>query len=409
MSHSSADIAAARKIYHQLSAEAGIEPWLDEESLIPGQSWREEIPKAVNSADVFLVCVSNSSVTKEGYLQREIRYALDAAEEKPEGTIFIIPLKLEECEIPARLRGWQWANLFQENGYARLMQALKLRTGALSPNELGIPTATPAPPEPAPRRGGEPKTPATLPQPRVEISDPAPPSLTKPLSLKTEVEAAEQIHALEPSNGEKPKKANFAELIGARSERLSWPIASVLAIARVAQASTVMAGITIISHFALAPHYAVFALLMSPVFALAVVVSFRTVRSGTGALLLATVSYSLIRGVGYLMLFPSSSTRLVFGNTMIDTCLFLTGIYVCVRLIRPLSLGLLLGSITALTVANAMDRALAYFTYGFVPTYLSPDLIAQLCGAVIFSIIFSMGLHFLRKLRSKTLAKPLGR
>jgi hypothetical protein len=39
-------------------------------------------------------------VTKEGYVQREIRRAIEVAEEKPEGTIFIVPVKLEECDVP---------------------------------------------------------------------------------------------------------------------------------------------------------------------------------------------------------------------------------------------------------------------------------------------------------------------
>src|SRR6185503_10880052 len=100
--------------------------------LLPGQDWQHEIPKAVRGNDVVVVCLSQGAVTKSGYIQKEIRDALDVADEQPQGTIFLIPLKLEQCEIPDRLRRWQWVNLFEEYGYEKLMRALHVRA-----NELG--------------------------------------------------------------------------------------------------------------------------------------------------------------------------------------------------------------------------------------------------------------------------------
>jgi hypothetical protein len=128
--HSSSDKQEVRKLYHRLCSE-GIDPWLDEENLLPGQEWQQEIPKAVRNSDVVLVCLSPTAVSKAGYLQREIRYALDVADEQPEGRIFLIPIKLDDCEIPDRLARWQWVNLFDERGYERLMLALRSRSSNL--------------------------------------------------------------------------------------------------------------------------------------------------------------------------------------------------------------------------------------------------------------------------------------
>lgn len=130
--HTFVDKPAVRDLYKQLH-EDGIDPWLDEEELLPGQDWREEIPKAVRATDAILVCLSPRSVTKEGYVQREIRVALDAAEEKLEGSIYIIPLKLEECEIPERLQQWQAENLSTEGAYNKLKRSLQTRA-----DQLGI-------------------------------------------------------------------------------------------------------------------------------------------------------------------------------------------------------------------------------------------------------------------------------
>ena len=93
--------------------------------------WDVEIEKAVEAADAVVVCLSSKSVTKEGYVQKELRKALDVADEKPEGTIFIIPLKIEECEVPRRLSHWQYIAYFpldaQPKLFSNLLKSLRLR------------------------------------------------------------------------------------------------------------------------------------------------------------------------------------------------------------------------------------------------------------------------------------------
>ena len=124
--YASGDKFPVREIYKRLVAE-GVDVWLDEENIMPGQDWQLEIPRAVRDADVVVACLSNKSITKEGYIQKELKYALDRADEKPEDTIFLIPARLEDCVVPARLSRWQWVDLFEEHGFARLLRSLKLR------------------------------------------------------------------------------------------------------------------------------------------------------------------------------------------------------------------------------------------------------------------------------------------
>ncbi len=99
--HASADKPTVRELYHQLNAEGWIDAWLDEIKLLPGQEWDMEIEKAVEDADVVIVCISTRSVDKEGHVQKELRYVLNIADEKPEGSIFVIPLKLDDCIVRA--------------------------------------------------------------------------------------------------------------------------------------------------------------------------------------------------------------------------------------------------------------------------------------------------------------------
>ncbi len=129
--HSSGDKPEVKKLYHRLLTKKGIEPWLDEEDLNPGENWNYEIKRAVQESDVVLVCLSKSSINKEGYVQKEIRFALDIAGEKPDGTIFLIPVKLEDCIVPERLNEWHWLNYFQDGAFERLMRSLRKRAETL--------------------------------------------------------------------------------------------------------------------------------------------------------------------------------------------------------------------------------------------------------------------------------------
>jgi len=131
--HSLDDKPAVRDLHKALKLYNGIQPWLDEIDLLPGQDWDLEIRKAVKRADIVLVCLSLSSITKRGYIQKEIKYALDVADEQPEGSIFLIPLRLEECVAPDRLRNRQWVDYFSPTGHEQLMSALRSRA-----KEIGV-------------------------------------------------------------------------------------------------------------------------------------------------------------------------------------------------------------------------------------------------------------------------------
>lgn len=128
--HASQDKPVVWKIHRYLK-QHGIQPWLDQLELLPGQDWKVEIPKAIDASDVILVCLSKNSVNKEGYVQKEITFALDKALEKPEGTIFIIPVKLEECEIPQRLSRFQWVEYFRADGRKQILAGLNVRAKEL--------------------------------------------------------------------------------------------------------------------------------------------------------------------------------------------------------------------------------------------------------------------------------------
>ena len=135
--HSSQDKPVVRELYQRLNAEGWIDPWLDEEKLLPGQNWEMEIEKAVETTDSVIVCFSTNSINKEGYIQKEMRKVLDIFAQKPDGTIFVIPLRLDDCKPPARLQALQYVDYFpneqKTTTFQKVLKSLDLRLSTLLP------------------------------------------------------------------------------------------------------------------------------------------------------------------------------------------------------------------------------------------------------------------------------------
>ncbi len=110
-------------LYQRLKDE-GFDPWIDREHLLPGVRWRVAIEQAMRDSDFFLLCLSAQSSNRRGFIQREINTALDLWEERLQDDIYFIPLRLEECDIPARVDEFQCVNWFEADGWDRLLKAL---------------------------------------------------------------------------------------------------------------------------------------------------------------------------------------------------------------------------------------------------------------------------------------------
>jgi hypothetical protein len=131
LAHASEDKPQVREIHARLKSR-GLHPWLDEVDLIPGQNWQVEIQKAIRASDIFAACLSQRSVNKSGYVQKEFRAALNTYAEKPPDAVYLIPLKLTECDIPdlqlpqfgVSLRDIQWLDYWRPDGFERLMIAI---------------------------------------------------------------------------------------------------------------------------------------------------------------------------------------------------------------------------------------------------------------------------------------------
>lgn len=124
--HASEDSVVAAEIYDRLK-EAGYDPWLDKRSLMAGQKWDYEIKKAVKEAEFFVVLLSQNSVGKKGYVQREFKLAMESLEEIPEGQIYLIPIKIDNCLVPFQFAAFQWVDLQGTEGHDQVRKAIQFQ------------------------------------------------------------------------------------------------------------------------------------------------------------------------------------------------------------------------------------------------------------------------------------------
>jgi hypothetical protein len=121
------DLAAVEKLYRAFFAR-GFDPWLDRKKLLPGQNWPRAIERAIDLCDFFVACFSHRAVLKPGQFHSELRYALDCAARRPLEHIFFIPVRLDPCDVPARItREIQYVDLFPDwdHGVRRILAAME--------------------------------------------------------------------------------------------------------------------------------------------------------------------------------------------------------------------------------------------------------------------------------------------
>jgi hypothetical protein len=121
---------------------AGLDVWLDAKELKAGQNWEMEIRQAISGSKTFVACLSSTSVTKKGFVQSELKQALGVLDRMPDGQVYIIPVRLDDCPIPPSLRGLHCIDVFEEGALSHLVSSIvehvNERQGALDPSSKAL-------------------------------------------------------------------------------------------------------------------------------------------------------------------------------------------------------------------------------------------------------------------------------
>lgn len=103
----------------------GVLTWFDEKDLLPGDDWQLRIGTALQSSDFILVVLSKRSVSKTGYFQAELKHAVELCSLRPEGTRYLIPIMVDDCDPPRSVSRLHWLRVDQHGWYERLLRSLQ--------------------------------------------------------------------------------------------------------------------------------------------------------------------------------------------------------------------------------------------------------------------------------------------
>ena len=131
------DAASVNEFYRTLQ-NAGFEPWMDLHSLIGGMDWEAIIQQEIKQSDIFLVFLSARSIVKRGVFQKEIAFALSRAQEHLKDDIYIIPIRLDECEIPRSISRYHCIEGRDMDCSVMLIQAIIRAAKQRSPSGITV-------------------------------------------------------------------------------------------------------------------------------------------------------------------------------------------------------------------------------------------------------------------------------
>lgn len=121
--YASEDIDFARKLASDLK-ERGFNPWLDVEQITPGQIWQKSVMRALEESTVAIVLVSEHLSSKKGFVQKELKVALETLQEQKQDMSPVIPVRIDESKVPEIFSHIHWVNFFEEGGIDRLVSGL---------------------------------------------------------------------------------------------------------------------------------------------------------------------------------------------------------------------------------------------------------------------------------------------
>jgi CheY-like chemotaxis protein len=120
------DSKIVKNLYYKL-IEAGFNPWMDKHDLYPGENWPNAISQAIHSANFFIYCYSQNSMDRRGFLQIEMKIAMDILDEKLKSDIYFIPARLDDSPIvDEKISQLQWVDLYKPKGFNDLIKALRV-------------------------------------------------------------------------------------------------------------------------------------------------------------------------------------------------------------------------------------------------------------------------------------------
>ena len=119
ISYAHEDAEAAHRLFNELKEfddpdDPHLELFLDKKSIMPGQKWRDVIENAIKESQYFIILLSKNSIDKNSYVQEELKVAKEIAKALPGFEIYIIPIRLDDCQIAEPIQELHTVDFFPD-------------------------------------------------------------------------------------------------------------------------------------------------------------------------------------------------------------------------------------------------------------------------------------------------------
>lgn len=144
LSYARVDRENAKRIFDDLKRNE-VNIWADFDALRPGENWKTAIKKAIEESRYFLAFLSSNSVNRRGFVQKEIKIALEILDEFPESDIYIIPIRMDKCNPShEKLKELHWVDMFPswKEGIRKILSVVSpsRKKSTCSPSSIEQPT-----------------------------------------------------------------------------------------------------------------------------------------------------------------------------------------------------------------------------------------------------------------------------
>ena len=121
--HAFEDKKVVSHVYDALQT-SGFEVWIDAESAFGEQESEPDMAKWLGQADCMLVFLSKNSVRKLGSTQHEFGKLIHTWKAMPEGAVYTITVRINDCQIPELLSSLDHVDLFDAQGLETIIRCL---------------------------------------------------------------------------------------------------------------------------------------------------------------------------------------------------------------------------------------------------------------------------------------------
>ncbi len=122
--YSSKDRGPAADVVQHLRSN-GYNPWFDVDEIAPGQKWAQSVMKGISESAVALYLVSENMKSSSKFVSEELKAAMSVMRSKDESFSPVIPVRLDDAEVPQELADVHWVDLRSKDGLEQLEKGLK--------------------------------------------------------------------------------------------------------------------------------------------------------------------------------------------------------------------------------------------------------------------------------------------